>query len=124
MSVNIKNNIIKFNLSGKTIIAAVSGGADSVCLLLALNELKPALNITLEACHVNHMLRGEQSNSDEAFVHALCERLGIRLHIRKIDVKTLQQKHKSLEETAREARYSFFFELGTNVLVATAHTAD
>ncbi|MDR2531349.1 MAG: tRNA lysidine(34) synthetase TilS [Oscillospiraceae bacterium] len=131
MLANIKNVIKKYNmlsLSGKQcspvrIIVALSGGADSVCLLLALHELRDELNIELQACHVNHKLRGNSSDSDERFVRELCGRLGIELHVRAINVKALQKKHRSLEECAREARYSYFSEIGTKAIIATAHTA-
>lgn len=126
MTPSIRNNILKFNtfLHGKKVIVALSGGADSVCLLNALHEMKRELDITLETCHVNHMLRGEQSDSDERFVRDLCEKLAVPLRVGKIDVKALQKKHQSLEEAAREARYSYFTELGNNSVIATAHNAD
>ncbi|MCL2697233.1 MAG: tRNA lysidine(34) synthetase TilS [Oscillospiraceae bacterium] len=129
MLTNIRNVIDKYDMLGKTaqnntgsfqpIIVALSGGADSVCLLHVLLEM----NIPVEACHVNHKLRGESSDSDESFVRALCERLGVNLHVHKIDVKSLKKKHQSLEECAREARYAYFNEIGTNSITATAHTA-
>jgi tRNA(Ile)-lysidine synthase len=113
-------NIRNFSLGCSKIIVALSGGADSVCLLYALSELK----LDVEACHVNHKLRGEASDSDERFVRELCGRLGVKLHVKAIDVKLLQKKHRSLEETARNARYSYFAELGTDALIATAHNAN
>ncbi|MDR2558962.1 MAG: tRNA lysidine(34) synthetase TilS, partial [Oscillospiraceae bacterium] len=121
MCLNIRSVIEKYNMlsGGETVIIALSGGADSVCLLHALLEL----NITVEACHVNHKLRGEASDSDEMFVRNLCERLGIKLHVYEINVKSLQKKHQSLEECAREARYSYFAEIGAGKIIATAHTA-
>jgi tRNA(Ile)-lysidine synthase len=118
---NIKVDLIK---PGAKVIVALSGGADSVCLLHLLSGLRDKLGLSLEACHVNHMLRGEASDRDEDFVRELCSRLGIPLHVRRVDVNSLRQKHQSLEECAREARYSCFDEIGTNALVATAHTAD
>jgi len=135
MLANIKNTIAKFNMvsSGdRRIIVALSGGADSVCLLYALREIIydhvgsgfHARPFTIEACHVNHKLRGEASDADEQFVRELCERLDVKLHVREIDVKALQKKHQSLEECAREARYSYLSEIGTDALIATAHTAN
>jgi tRNA(Ile)-lysidine synthase len=114
---NIRNDLLE---PGKPILVALSGGADSVCLLHVLLDLK----IRLEACHVNHKLRGEASDNDEQFVRELCAKLGIKLHVREIDVKARQKKHQSLEEAAREARYAYFEEIGANSLIATAHTAD
>jgi len=123
MLANIKSVISKFNMisSGdKKIIVALSGGADSVCLLYILRDL----SFTIEACHVNHKLRGEASDADEQFVRELCEKLDVKLHVCGIDVKALQKKHQSLEECAREARYSYLAEIGTSALIATAHTAN
>jgi len=131
MLANIRNTVEKYHMLGaahgaydKKIIIALSGGADSVSLLYAFDELKEEFGVTIEACHVNHKLRGEQSDSDEKFVRALCERLGIKLYLREVDVKALQKKHQSLEECAREARYSYFREIGTRAVIATAHTAN
>ena len=67
--------------TGDTLIAAVSGGADSVALLFGLYLLKDKLGITLEAAHFNHRLREEESDRDEAFVRSLCARYDIPLHV-------------------------------------------
>jgi tRNA(Ile)-lysidine synthase len=128
MPMNIRNIIEKYDMfscsgdyqSPVNIIVALSGGADSVCLIHVLRDL----NVAIEACHINHMLRGEASERDEEFVRELCSRLGVRLHVRRIDVKSLQKKHQSIEECAREVRYSYFFEIGKDSLIATAHTAN
>ena len=100
-------------------ICAVSGGADSVALLMALYLLRDKLKITLEAAHFNHCLRGEESDEDERFVAELCERLGIPLHRGRGSVTTGK---KGLEAAARDARYDFLLGLGG--IVATAHTAN
>ena len=65
----IKNNMIKQN---DTVIAAVSGGADSVCLLVVLDELRQDLRFKLEAVHVEHGIRGDESKSDAEYVKNLC----------------------------------------------------
>ena len=61
--------------------AAVSGGADSMALLLLLQQLQPRFGYTLSACHVNHGLRGQSADRDEAFVRAECARLGVPLRV-------------------------------------------
>ena len=61
--------------------AAVSGGADSMALLLLLRQLQPRFGYTLSACHVNHGLRGQSADRDEAFVRAECVRLGVPLRV-------------------------------------------
>ncbi len=104
---------------GDTVIAAVSGGADSVALLFALYLLKDKLEITLEAAHFNHNLRGAESDADEAFVQQLCDRYDIPLHV---GSGTVTAGEKGLEAAARDARYAFLQSLPGKI--ATAHTAD
>lgn len=104
---------------GDTVIAAVSGGADSVALLWALYLLKEKLGITLEAAHFNHHLRGTESDRDEQFVRSLCEQFDIPLHV---GGGVVVAGEKGLEAAARAARYAFFDTLPGKI--ATAHTAD
>lgn len=104
---------------GDRVVCAVSGGADSVALLFALYLLKEKLDITLEAAHFNHHLRGEESQRDEAFVAELCDRYEIPLHI---GGGTITPGEKGLEAAARDARYAFFSRIPGKI--ATAHTAD
>ena len=105
--------------TGDTVVCAVSGGADSVALLFGLYLLKDKLNITLEAAHFNHHLRGEESQRDAECVRQLCERYDIPLHMGEGYVKS---GAKGLEAAAREARYAFLNTLPGKI--ATAHTAD
>ena len=104
---------------GDTVICAVSGGADSVALLFAFYLLKEKLEITLEAAHFNHHLRGAESDRDEQFVRDFCDRYEIALHTGSAEVKPGK---KGLEAAARDARYAFFRTLPGKI--ATAHTAD
>ncbi len=106
---------------GDTVIAAVSGGSDSVALLFGLYLLKDKLGITLEAVHFNHNIRsrGEEALRDELFVREFCDRYDIPLHVGSAYVTAGE---KGLEAAARDARYAFFQNL--NGKVATAHTAD
>ena len=104
---------------GDTVIAAVSGGADSVALLFALYLLKDSLGFTLEAAHFNHGLRGEESDRDAEFVRDLCDRFDIPLHV---GTARVTAGKKGLEAAARDARYSYFSTLSGKI--ATAHTAD
>lgn len=108
---------------GDTVICAVSGGADSVCMLHVLLSLRNTLGITVEAAHFNHQLRGEESDRDEAFVRTLCAELGVVLHVDNGDVRARAAKtHESVEEAARALRYAFFSSLPGRI--ATAHTQD
>ena len=92
---------------GGRVIACLSGGADSVCLLKVLSELKDELQISLSAVHVNHCLRGEESDRDMHFCMALCESLDIPLRVFHVDVTGYCAEHgTSTEEGARILRYS------------------
>ena len=104
---------------GDTVVCAVSGGADSVALLFACYLLKEKLEITLEAAHFNHHLRGEESDRDECFVRQLCDRYDVPLHLGGGEI---QPGKKGLEAAARDARYAFLRSLPGKI--ATAHTAD
>ena len=104
---------------GDRVIAAFSGGADSVALTYSLFLLKEKLGITLEAAHFNHHLRGEESDRDEQFVKDFCDRYDIPLHLGSGRVTA---GSKGLEAAAREARYAFLRSIPGKI--ATAHTAD
>ena len=91
------------------ILVALSGGADSVALLLGLFELQKTGRIArLCAAHLNHGIRGEHADADEAFSRELCERLGIPFFQRRVDVPALAaSENSSIELAARSARYAF-----------------
>lgn len=108
--------------TGDSIYIGLSGGADSVSLLVALHELRDLYRTDLHAIHVNHQLRGEESLRDERFCVELCERLGVPLHVERIDVGAYCEEHRvSTEEGARTLRYEAFERLSDGK-VATAHT--
>lgn len=123
---NIRLAAERFNMFGEadTIICALSGGADSVCLTLALKELSSEYGFKLKAVHVNHLLRGAESDRDEQFCRDLCEKEGIPLTVFRADAAAFSKEHKmSLESGARKLRYGFFDEIcGENAKIATAHT--
>lgn len=108
---------------GDAVVVALSGGADSVSLLCALTELSGELGISVSACHVNHMLRGEESDRDMRFCEELCGRLGAELSVLKTDVRARQKKHESIEECARRVRYDFFEQVSEGKKLATAHSS-
>lgn len=124
----IIDTLARYNMleKGESIVVAVSGGADSIALLHAVNSLKEALGITVYACHINHNLRGEESLRDERFVKEFCGKLGVPLSIFSIDVKNNVEKHESIEERARKMRYSCFEAVckEKRAKLATAHTAS
>jgi len=117
-------------LTDANIVVAVSGGADSVALLLSLDELIKSRRLKLEmmVAHLNHRLRGKASDADALWVGSLAERLGYRAVVGSVDVKRRAVKTgDNLEQAARRARYEFLEKntrrLPANV-VLTAHTMD
>src|SRR5919108_608615 len=84
-----------------TVVAAVSGGGDSTALFLALAEID---GIELVAAHVNHHLRGADSDADEAFVRELCTRLGVPLHVEDGTLDPAAVRAHGVEAAAREVR--------------------
>ena len=120
----------KYNMLtlGDTILAAVSGGADSMCMLHLLMECREKLGYRVIAAHYNHGLRGDEADRDERFVRDFCREEGIPFYSEKGDVEGYaRSKGKSTEEAGRELRYDFLFRTAEKtgaVKIATAHTAD
>jgi len=117
--------------AGDRVCVAISGGADSTALLLAVSEANVArepLGVVLSAAHVHHGLRGEEADADEAFVRELCERLAVPLTVFHVDTAARQAaEREGLEEAARELRYEALRGLlaeGRVDAIATAHTLD
>lgn len=112
---------------GDCLIVGVSGGADSVALLDLLATL-PGFPLTLVVAHLNHCLRGDESDDDQRFVQQLADRYQLPCELRCVDVSQLaRQQRLSLEEAGRTARYAFFDELRTRhhaTAIAVAHHSD
>jgi tRNA(Ile)-lysidine synthase len=110
------------------LVVAVSGGQDSVCLLHVLLGLQSELNVRLHIAHLDHQLRGADSEADAQYVSGLARQLGIPATIERRDVKAYQaRKHLSLEEAAREVRYNFLAEVARSIgtsQVVVGHTRD
>lgn len=129
MNNQLIRTVEKYNMlkNGDSVIVALSGGADSVALLDILNSIKEKYNLTLYAVHINHGLRGEESNRDENFCKSLCNKYGVKLFVRHENVSELAKKNKISDELCgRNVRYSIFEELSKQLSakVATAHTAS
>ena len=116
----VSKTIEKFNMLQKSerVLVGLSGGADSVSLLLCLIKL----GYRVSACHINHQLRGDESMRDENFCIELCEKLDIPIKVHRIDVKDYCTKNNcSVEEGARILRYEIFAQTSCDK-IATAHT--
>lgn len=114
--------------SFKKLLLGISGGPDSVFLLRTVAGMDQDLFERLQIAHINHCLRGEEADRDQAFVQELASELGIPCYVEKLDVKALAEKEKmGIEEAARKARYEYFarlvrkFKLDTVIL---AHTQN
>jgi tRNA(Ile)-lysidine synthase len=119
-----ENNLF---VPGDTIVVAVSGGADSVALLDILASLRD-YRLNLVATHLNHLLRGAESDADEEFVRKLARSYGLSIEVRRVNVREIAWREKrSLEDAGRSARYAFFDEVASSHnarAVALAHHAD
>lgn len=116
---------LKLPFVGETIIVAVSGGADSMSLLLAIHDLVTRKKIThrVIAAHMNHNLRGKDSDADERFVVREAKRLGFECEVGSVHIA----KRGNLEQAAREARYKFFSKVARKnnaFAVLVAHTQN
>ena len=123
----VRNTVKEYKMikSGDKVYVAVSGGADSVCLLLVLDNLKEELGFTLEAIHVEHKIRGDESKADESFVRKLCERMNVSCHVYNVDAPAFAKRCScSLEEAARILRYECFDKHIKDGKIATAHHMD
>jgi tRNA(Ile)-lysidine synthase len=116
---------LELPVEGETFVIAVSGGADSVSLLLALSELKQKNKLRMEfiVAHFNHALRGKESDKDEVFVRKLSEERGLQFE----SGRWKSKGRRDLEQAARDARYDFLAKLGEKYGaygVLTGHTMD
>lgn len=119
----------KFHMTnpGDKVLVGLSGGADSVCLFYVLLALQGELGISIEAVHINHMLR-ESALRDEEFVRRLCEREQVPVHVLRTDVAAVARENgMTTEEAGRKVRYDFFAETAQKTeaeKIAVAHHMD
>ena len=114
-------------LPDEKIILAVSGGPDSIALLYLMNELQGELKCSFHIAHLNHQLRGEESDADAQFVIEQAQKLNIPITVESIDVKEMIMSRESLESGARRIRYDFYERVMSATKankVAQGHTAD
>ncbi|HZC46023.1 MAG TPA: tRNA lysidine(34) synthetase TilS [Candidatus Acidoferrum sp.] len=114
--------------SGSSILVGLSGGGDSVALTSALLELRERLGVRVVAAHLNHRIRGAESDRDEEFVRAMCSRLGVELIVERADVLgAISGYVANLEEQAREVRHDFLSRAADRAaadFVALGHHRD
>ena len=114
--------------SGAAVLAAVSGGLDSMCLLHLLSTWGRAQGLQVTAAHFNHRLRGEAADGDEAFVRKICADWNIPFVCGSGDVRALAEAEGlSVEEAARDLRYAFLEQCRAEqncTCILTAHHAD
>jgi tRNA(Ile)-lysidine synthase len=132
--VELESRVISFirqrNLipPGETLVTGVSGGADSACLLHLLARWQKELGVKLHVAHLNHQLRGAESEADAEYVSNLANQLGIPITVERQDVAAYRATRKcSLEEAARELRYSFLAKVAEALgakRVTIGHTRD
>ena len=125
LNINKKYNLIESN---DIIVVGFSGGPDSVFLVEILKKLKNFINFKIYLVHINHLLRGEDADSDENFSFEYAKKNNLEIFIKRIPVKEIAKEiGKTLEEVGREERYKFFSEIYEKVRatkIATAHNKD
>ena len=125
LNINKKYNLIENN---DNIVVGFSGGPDSVFLVEMLKKLQYFFNFKIYLVHINHLLRGEDADSDENFSFEYAKKNNLETFIKRIPVKEIAKEvGKTLEEVGREERYKFFSEIYEKVgatKIATAHNKD
>jgi len=125
LNINKKYNLIESN---DVIVVGFSGGPDSVFLVEMLKKLQYFFNFKIYLVHINHLLRGEDADSDENFSFEYAKKNNLEIFIKRIPVKKIAKEiGKTLEEVGREERYKFFSEIYEKVganKIATAHNKD
>lgn len=126
----VSKTVAVYNMisTGDGIVVGLSGGADSVCLLVYLCSIREPMNLNLTAVHINHGIRGAEAMRDENFVSELCKKLNVDCRIYHIDIPGIAKKQKISEELAgRNERYRIFNEVAKDTnssKIAVAHNKN
>ncbi|MFC1490497.1 tRNA lysidine(34) synthetase TilS [Candidatus Latescibacterota bacterium] len=119
---------MKHNMfSGGTALVALSGGGDSIALLHILSKISGELGITVEAAHLNHSLRGKESERDESFCRGICDKLAINLIVERLEPGEILHSKSSIETAARDSRMAFLQRIAAlrnAERIVTGHTSD
>ncbi len=119
-----KYNMLRQN---DTVVVGLSGGADSCALLSFLASVREKFGLKLIACHVNHMIRGQEAHKDQEFARSISERFGAEFRLLTINIPQLaKEQREGIEKCARDVRYKFFADTAEECggVIATAHTAS
>ncbi len=117
----VEENIIQYSLikKGDHIIIGLSGGPDSVCLFFILKKFSEKIGFTISVVHVNHNLRGDESDLDEKFVVEICKKYDVECRIVDVDCDALAKEHKiTTEEAGRNVRYQSFYEEANRIVTS------
>jgi len=110
---------------GDHVVVGLSGGADSVCLLLLLKNIQQDIDFSMEAVHINHNLRGQEALRDQMFVENLCQKMDVKLTVESVDVAGIAKEKKlGLEEAGRQVRYEVFEKIGHTKIALAHHQND
>ena len=125
----IRKTIKKYRMIDKdeTVVVCVSGGIDSVALLHILTGLREEYKLSIIAAHINHRLRGRESDRDEEFVRQLAHNFNVKFVGKRVDTAKFLKRGDSLQDVARQLRYRFFDEVAQRYnadRIATGHTMD
>lgn len=126
----VRKTIQEYNLleKGDSVVCAVSGGADSICLLRVMQSLKDEYDLSVYVANVNHLIRGEESDRDSNFVKSVCKAADVKCFYREYDVVSISQERRiGEEECGRILRYEFFDEISKQLggaKIATAHNLN
>ena len=134
----VKNYVKQYKMlvPGDIVVAGVSGGADSLCLLFMLEEIAEEMPLQIAVVHVNHGIR-EEAGEDAAYVEKICKELNVPFFLKEADVEAIAKRQGiSTEEAGRNVRYEAFLEVltqlrgaelltkGARGKIAVAHTAN
>ncbi len=126
----VRNTIIQYAMisDGDRVLSGLSGGPDSICLAVILDELKDDFNISLSAVYIDHGLRPGEAEKEADFCRKFCDDRGIEFFLRRADVKKLAgEQGLNMQESARELRYSIYEEVAGQLnaaKIALGHNAD